>query len=121
MHIRPASSPRRPSRGAASTLSSAATASSVSSGAAQGVSSEEQPRQAAGERGGDGGQQAQQQQQDASLVRESGLAAAPRLIHESPIPDLVIGPLLGKGGEGAALQPLRACAAAAARPQHTLS
>jgi hypothetical protein len=35
-----------------------------------------------------------------ALVRESGLAFGPRLVHKSPIPDLVLGPLLGKGGYG---------------------
>lgn len=35
-----------------------------------------------------------------ALVRESGLALAPRMLHRSPIPDLVLGPLLGKGGYG---------------------
>lgn len=35
-----------------------------------------------------------------ALVRESGLAFGPRLVHKSPVPDLVLGPLLGKGGYG---------------------
>lgn len=36
-----------------------------------------------------------------ALVKESGVAFAPRLLlHKSPIPDLVLGPLLGKGGYG---------------------
>jgi hypothetical protein len=34
------------------------------------------------------------------LVAEAGLAFGPRLVHKSPIPDLVLGPLLGKGGYG---------------------
>jgi hypothetical protein len=43
----------------------------------------------------------QQQQQQEQLTRESGLAYGPRLMpHKSPFPDLVIGPLLGKGGYG---------------------
>lgn len=36
----------------------------------------------------------QQQQQQA------GLAVGPQMLHRSPIPDLVLGPLLGKGGYG---------------------
>lgn len=34
------------------------------------------------------------------LCHESGLAFAPRMLHKSPIPDLVLGPILGKGGYG---------------------
>lgn len=35
-----------------------------------------------------------------ALVREAGLAYGPRMLHKSPIPDLVLGPILGKGGYG---------------------
>lgn len=36
----------------------------------------------------------------APLVKGSGLAFGPQMMHKSPIPDLVLGPLLGKGGYG---------------------
>lgn len=35
-----------------------------------------------------------------ALTKESGMMLAPRMVHKSPIPDLVLGPLLGKGGYG---------------------
>jgi hypothetical protein len=34
------------------------------------------------------------------LCRESGLAFAPRMVHKSPLQDLVLGPILGQGGYG---------------------
>lgn len=36
----------------------------------------------------------------APLIKESGVAFGPQMMHKSPIPDLVLGPLLGKGGYG---------------------
>lgn len=36
----------------------------------------------------------------APLVKEAGVSLSPRMLHKSPIPDLVMGPLLGKGGYG---------------------